>query len=63
MEPNALYAEIERLKRERDALADVLETLTECYVGLVSSGDCGNWDAETDVEVMAARALLAQVRK
>jgi len=38
----------------REALAGLLAR----YVGLVESGDAGNWDAEEEPEVIAARAAL-----
>lgn len=35
-----------------------LDGLLKRYVELVQSGDCGHWDPETDVEVIAARAVV-----
>jgi hypothetical protein len=46
--------------REAAPLHTALENLLRRYVGLVVSGDAGNWDAETEDEVIAARAALAQ---
>ena len=40
----------------KTALADLLNH----YVRLVECGDCGNWDAETEPEVIAARAAIAR---
>lgn len=40
----------------RKALADLLDHYTE----LVNCGDCGNWNPETEAEVIAARAALAE---
>ena len=37
-----------------------LEDLLERYVGLVECGDCGNWDAEQEEEVIASRKALAK---
>ena len=36
-----------------------LEGLLKHYVQLVECGDCGNWDAETEDEVIAAREALS----
>ena len=41
-------------------LLDALKSLLDRYVGLVISGDAGNWDAETEDEVIAARAAIAK---
>lgn len=66
--------EIERLRArdERaaliallDAAPDIygsLECLIARYVGLVNSGDCGNWNPELEAEVIGARAALARAR-
>jgi hypothetical protein len=37
-----------------------LKLFVETYVGLVNSGDCGNWDPETDAIVMVARAVVSK---
>jgi hypothetical protein len=42
-----------------DLLA-ALRTFTERYVVMINSGDCGNWDPETETEVIAARAAIAK---
>lgn len=45
------------------AAADLLAALrqfVERYTAMVHSGDCGNWDPETDAEVIAARAAIAR---
>ena len=39
-----------------------LEDLLDRYVGLVECGDCGNWDAEKEAEVIASRLALAKAR-
>ena len=39
----------------KDALIDMLDH----YVGLVNSGDAGNWNPETETKVIAARAAIA----
>ncbi len=43
-------------------LVDCLSDMTEHYVQLVSCGDCGNWDAEEESEVIAARKMIAAYR-
>jgi len=45
------------------AAPDLLAALTTFvaeYVQLVESGDAGNWDAETEAKVIAARAAIAK---
>jgi hypothetical protein len=42
------------------ALEKALKHVTERYVALIESGDCGNWDPETEPEIIEARAALAQ---
>jgi hypothetical protein len=39
-----------------------LEVLLEDSVQLANSGDCGNWDPETQAPIIAARAALAKAR-
>lgn len=36
-----------------------LTRMVDIYTTLVNCGDCGNWNPETEVEVMVARAALA----
>lgn len=43
-------------------LLDALAGLLTHYVRLVDSGDAGNWDAEDEAEVIAARAALASAK-
>lgn len=43
-------------------LADALLALLAHYKQLVDSGDAGNWDCETETEVIDARAALAYVQ-
>lgn len=43
---------------EREAMRSALENLLTMYVRMVNSGDYGNWDPETEAEVIAARAAL-----
>jgi hypothetical protein len=35
-----------------------LEHMVAMYTQLINSGDCGNWDPETDKEVIAARKAI-----
>ncbi|MFN7883253.1 MAG: hypothetical protein ACK5PF_09605 [bacterium] len=46
-----------------NAQAGVVEALLRQYVGLVESGDAGNWNAEEEDEVIAARAAIAAVKE
>ena len=41
-------------------LRTALARLLDRYVSLVNCGDCGNWNPETETEVIAARAALAK---
>lgn len=41
-------------------LAGALEAITDRYVALVSSGDCGFWDAEEEAAVKESRSVLAR---
>jgi hypothetical protein len=43
-----------------ERLEAALRGLTEHYVAMVNSGDCGFWNPEEDPEVIAARAELQQ---
>lgn len=42
---------------------EVLEALLSHYVSLVNSGDAGNWNPETEPEVIAARAELKRTKE
>ena len=42
-----------------DLLA-ALEAMVDRYTALVNCGDCGNWNPETESEVIAARAALTK---
>lgn len=44
-------------------LADCLQDMTDHYCELVASGDAGHWNAEEEIEVVAARKLIAAARK
>jgi hypothetical protein len=44
-----------------DLLA-ALETLLDHYTALVNCGDCGNWNPESEPEVITARATIAKAR-
>ncbi len=53
-------AEIDRLQAREKVLTEALETITDHYVRLAGSGDCGFWNPEEEDEVMLARAALAR---
>ena len=59
----AEHASRERLAARVKELEAALEALLDSHVQLVSSGDCGFWNAEDEPEVRAARAALAAARK
>ncbi len=46
-------------KAAPDLLA-ALEGMIAMYKGVVDSGDCGNWDAETIPAVIAGRKAIAK---
>ena len=54
---------IVRACNSHQQLVDALTCFVDRYVALVNSGDCGNWNAEHDVEVVRARAALSAARK
>lgn len=39
-----------------------LRGLLDHYVAAVNSGDCGNWDPETETQVIAARAAIKRAQ-
>lgn len=43
-------------------LLSSLEDLLKHYIDIVECGDCGNWDAETEKEVVFARAAINKAR-
>lgn len=43
-------------------LRQAAENFLNSYLALVNSGDCGNWDPETEAEVIALRQALAESR-
>jgi hypothetical protein len=53
-----LVSAVDSLSRRVAELEGALAAMVKCYVGLVECGDCGNWDAEAEPEVIAARAAL-----
>lgn len=59
---DATLARISQLERENRELAAALRAMLDRYVSLVECGDCGNWDAEKEPQVIAARAALAKVQ-
>lgn len=56
---DARYARQQLADAAPDLLA-ALERLLGRYIGLVNCGDCGNWDPETEDEVIAARAAIVK---
>lgn len=62
----SVIAQVDKLSNARliaaaPALYTALQGMFARYVGLVASGDAGNWDAEQEAEVKAARAAIAKV--
>lgn len=45
-----------------DELREALKGLLDEHVKLVSSGDCGNWDVETEYPVKCARTTLERTK-
>lgn len=45
------------------ALLDACKGMLDRYVGLVNSGDAGNWDPEVEPTVIACRAAIALAEK
>jgi hypothetical protein len=43
-------------------LVDCLDDMTKHYVELAGSGDCGFWNPEREMEVIAARKMVAEHR-
>jgi hypothetical protein len=52
------HAGANRLGDQRDDARRALQGLLDHYVGLVNSGDAGNWDPETEPVVIEARRCL-----
>lgn len=52
-----------QLERENGGLLAALENFVERYTALVNSGDAGNWNPETDAEVIQARAAISKARQ
>lgn len=59
-------AELTRLRAENATLQRRVEQMERAatdfldnYVAMINSGDCGNWDPETEPKVIALRAALA----
>lgn len=52
------FKKVKSLCRDASVVVDALKDITEKYVALVNCGDCGNWNPETENEVISARAAL-----
>jgi hypothetical protein len=56
-------------KEHRDLIAaapellEALKAFLDMYVQFINSGDAGNWNPETDDEVIQARAAIAKAEK
>lgn len=53
------------MAQQEPAAAELLAALTamtDKYVGLVNSGDAGNWDPEKDAEVVSARSAILKAQ-
>ena len=53
---------IVRAVNSYDAMVEALEALITSHVDLVSSGDCGCWDVETEDAMIQARTALKLAR-
>lgn len=49
---------LDEMRKQRDELLKELGRMVYAYVDLVTSGDCGNWDPETDDCIISARKVL-----
>lgn len=56
------YADCKVKESAATDLLEALERFVENYVDMVNSGDCGNWNPETEVKVINARAAIAKAR-
>lgn len=57
-----LQSAVTDLAAENARLKAALDGLLSRYVTLVESGDAGNWDAEKEPQVIAARAAIAKAK-
>lgn len=53
-------AEIERNRESIAELVGAVNVMLERYTELVNCGDCGNWNPETEVQVIQCRAAIAK---
>lgn len=60
---NATEHNLGALQREYTALAAASAALLDRYTELVNCGDCGNWNPETEAQVIAMRQELAKVER
>ena len=61
MRSDRLWYELQLARQQIGELREALQALIDSHAALVNSGDCGNWDVETEPEVMQARALLTRI--
>jgi hypothetical protein len=55
--------EVFELRGQRDELLNASKEFLDRYVTLINSGDCGNWNPETEDVVIAMRAAIAKVEQ
>lgn len=51
-----------KIENQKQQLLEALEEITEMYCRMINSGDCGNWNPETDKEVIKSRAAIAAAK-
>ena len=54
------YLALKRVVKTLEIQHRALQELTNAYVQLAESGDCGDWDPEYDKVVIEARAALTR---
>ena len=56
-------AERDKLKAINAELVESLKRMVARYTNLVHSGDAGCWDCEQEIDVIAAREIIAKATK